>query len=96
MPRYALRTDDAQQQIVDALRKAGVAVYVIGLPLDLLCAVRDPEAFQGYRTVLLEVKDEDGKLTKTQAEFLSEWPGETHVVRSPTEALNACFGKAMA
>ena len=93
--RHAARTDDCQKPIVDALRRAGVAVYVVGLPLDLLCAVRDPGQSYGYRTVLLEVKDEDGRFTKTQAEFMATWPGEFHVVRSETEALKACFGAAM-
>ena len=93
--RHALRVDDCQKPIVDALRRAGVAVYVVGLPLDLLCAVRDPGQSSGYRTVLLEVKDEDGRFTKTQAEFMATWPGEFYVVRSETEALKACFGESM-
>ena len=91
--RHALRVDDCQKPIVDALRRAGVAVYVVGLPLDLLCAVRRSDGSWG--TLLLEVKDEDGRFTKTQAEFMSTWPGEFHVVRSETEALKACFGAAM-
>ena len=89
---HAKRVDDSQKPIVDALRAAGIAVYVIGLPLDLLCAVRLPE---GWKTLLLEVKDADGRFTKTQAEFMAEWPGEIHVVRSPEEALRACFGDSM-
>jgi len=91
--RHALRTDDSQKPIVDALRAAGIAVYVIGLPLDLLCAVRDPRG--SWRHVLLEVKDVDGRFTKQQAEFMAEWPGEIHVVRSPEEALKACLGRLM-
>lgn len=93
MMRHAKRTDDVQKPIVDALRAAGIAVYVIGLPLDLLCAVRAQNG--SWRHVLLECKDEDGRFTKTQAEFMSEWPGEIHVVRSPSEALKACLGEAM-
>ena len=91
--RHAKRTDDGQQAIVEALRAAGIAVYVLGLPLDLLCAVRDSGG--SWRHVLLEVKDEDGRFTKTQAEFMSNWPGEIHVVRSPSEALKACLGRLM-
>ena len=90
---HAKRVDDCQKPIVDALRAAGIAVYVIGLPLDLLCAVRRPGG--SWRHVLLEVKDADGRFTKTQAEFMAEWPGEIHVVRSPEEALRACFGDSM-
>jgi hypothetical protein len=93
--RFALRVDDCQKAIVDALRHAGVKVCVVGRPLDLLCAVPNPGGSLPYRTVLLECKDEDGSFTKPQAEFLSEWPGEYHVVRSPSEALRACFGDSM-
>lgn len=94
MPRHALRVDDSQQSIVDALRKAGVAVEIVGRPLDLLCAVCVPGS-QYARMVLIEVKDDDGRLTKAQVEFLARWPGEAHVVRSPTEALKACLGESM-
>lgn len=93
MMRHALRVDDAQQPIVEALRRAGIAVYIQGLPLDLLCAVKRPDG--SWDTLLLEVKDDDGRITKAQAKFLSEWPGEVHIVRSPIEALKACLGKAM-
>lgn len=93
--RHALRTDDSQQAIVEALRAAGVKVKVVGLPLDLLCAVRDPSVPWGYRTLLIECKDDDGRLTKQQIEFLAEWPGEVHVVRRPQDALRACLGRLM-
>ena len=91
--RHALRTDDCQKAIVDALRRAGVAVEVVGRPLDLACAVRDPSG--SWRTFYVECKDDDGRLTKAQADFLDRWPGEVHIVRSPTEALRACFGRSM-
>lgn len=96
MPRFALRVDDCQEPIVAALRAAGVKVYIVGLPLDLLCAVPNPDGSLPYRSVLLECKDEDGKYTKPQLRFIEEWPGEWHQVRSPSEALKACFGESMA
>ena len=92
--RHAARTDDCQQSIVDALRRAGIGVYIVGLPLDLLCSVRVPGQTSS-RTLLLEVKDDDGRLTKAQSEFMANWIGEYHIVRSPSEALRACLGKAM-
>ncbi len=92
--RHALRTDDCQGEIVKALRDAGVAVEVVGRPLDLSCAVRNPDGT--WRTFYMELKDDDGRLTKAQVEFINRWPGEVHVVRSPSEALKACFGEAMA
>jgi hypothetical protein len=57
--------------------------------------VPNPDGSFPYRTLYLECKDEDGRITKTQAAFMAEWPGEWHIVRSPMEALTACFGKAM-
>lgn len=89
--RHALRVDDCQQAIVDALRKIGVAVEIVGRPLDLLCAVRGPDG--SWRQVLLECKDQDGRFTKAQAEFLARWPGEIHIVRSPKEAIEACLSR---
>ena len=91
--RHALRTDDCQAEIVKALRHAGVAVEVVGRPVDLSCAVRGPDG--SWRHVYLECKDDDGRLTKPQVEFIQRWPGEIHIVRSPTEALRACFGDSM-
>ena len=84
--RHAARTDDCQSEIVKALRAAGIAVYYLKLPLDLLCWHRG-------RYVLLECKDEDGRISKTQAEFMASWPGEYHIVRSPMEALKAVIGE---
>jgi hypothetical protein len=91
--RHAARVDDGQQAIVDALRSIGVKVYISGLPLDLLCAVRNPDG--SWRTCLIEVKDADGRLTNAQVKFIAEWPGEVHVVRSPQEAITVCLGKDM-
>ncbi len=91
--RHALRVDDCQASIVDALRRAGVAVEVVGRPLDLACAVRDSRG--SWRTFYMECKDDDGRLTKAQVDFIARWPGELHIVRSPIEALKACFGDSM-
>jgi hypothetical protein len=91
--RHALRRDDCEAEIVKALRAAGVAVEVVGRPLDLACAVRAQNG--SWRHVYLECKDDDGRLTKAQVEFINRWPGEIHIVRSPSEALKACFGDSM-
>ncbi len=84
--RHAARTDDNQPAVVDALRAIGAKVIYIKLPLDLLVWFRG-------RTLLVEVKDDDGRLTKQQVEFLATWPGEAHVVRGPEEAITAVVGK---
>ena len=84
--RHAARTDASQVEIIKALRKIGAAVYVIGLPLDLLVSFRK-------RTMLIEVKVEGGTYTKQQEKFMAEWPGEVHTVRTPEEAVAAVIGK---
>jgi len=86
--RRAAKVDGNQADVVDALRKAGIAVRSMaavgqGFP-DLLCAFRDV-------LVLLEVKDgslppSERKLTKQEAEFVAAWP-KTYVVTSGDEAV---------
>lgn len=88
--RRAARVDDNQQQIVDALRKAGAYVRVVtqgeGLP-DLLVG------YNGY-TLLLEVKDGNKppsarKLTTAEENFFLNWRGGLlAVVNSSQEALD--------
>ena len=72
--------------MVKALRKIGAAVYVIGLPVDLLV---------WHRGVLhlVEVKVEGGTYTKQQLKFIAEWPGEVHTARTPEEAVAKVIGK---
>jgi hypothetical protein len=45
------------------------------------------------RTFLVEVKEEGGRMTKEQAEFLASWSGEAHVVRGPQEAVRVAVGE---
>jgi hypothetical protein len=69
--RYAARTDENQAAIVEALRKAGADVWVIGLPVDLLVG------YKGH-TFLVEVKNGPRKrLTALQADFFEIWGGGT-------------------
>jgi Holliday junction resolvase len=90
--RRAAKVDANQEQIVSALRAAGVLVLSLaalgkGVP-DLLCA------FHG-RLVLLEVKDgrkppSARKLTPDQEQFHKGWAGvPLHIVESPWDALKA-------
>jgi hypothetical protein len=89
--RRAAKVDANQSDIVDALRKIGVSVEILGKPLDLLICHRG-------ETSLMEVKNPEGKdeYTKDQVEFIARWPGKIHVVRSVREALTAVLGEAMA
>ena len=69
--RYAARVDKNQADIVEALRKAGAYVWIIGLPVDLLCG------FRGH-TWLVEIKrDSKARLTPLQADFFENWSGST-------------------
>ena len=88
--RYSARTDATQAEVVKALRAIGASVYYVKLPLDLLVCHRGI-------TMLVEVKEEGGRLTQAQEAFLETWPGRVHVVRGPLEAVAAVVGpKAMA
>ena len=87
--RHAARVDDCQAEVVKALRKCGVSVVYIKLPLDLLCCVRG-------ETLLVEVKEDGGRFTKAQEEFIPTWPGRIEIVRGPEDAVRKVLGpKAM-
>lgn len=88
--RRAARQDGNQAQIVRALRRVGIAVEVIGKPLDLLCCVRGA-------TVLVEVKNPDGanRLTKAQIAFKERWPGKIYTVRSVDDAIAQLLAETM-
>ena len=69
--RHAARVDSNQAAIVDALRKAGAYVWIIGLPVDLLVG------HKGH-TFLVEIKTNSKKrLTALQADFFENWSGST-------------------
>lgn len=90
--RRAARIDKGQPLIVAALRKIGARVLHLhavggGCP-DLLVAHRG-------RNVLLEVKEPGEGPNKEQVEFIAQWGGELHIVRSPAEAVAAVLGKAV-
>ena len=86
--RRTHRSDANQEAIVKALRVAGMRVWVIGKPVDLLVSVRG-------RNELVEVKAANGDLTKEQKEFIAEWPNKVHVVHDIDEAFRALIPEAM-
>ena len=89
MVRRASKVDDNQQEIADALRKAGASVQFLhgvgfGCP-DMLVGFRG-------RNLLLEIKDGSKppsrqKLTDWQERWGVSWNGQACVVRSADEAL---------
>lgn len=86
-PRTVHRSDANQSLVVDALRKVGVSVEVIGRPVDLLVYSKR------NGMLLMEVKNPNGgKLTKDQVEFIARWPGPIHVVETVEQALQIAVG----
>lgn len=99
--RNAARVDLNQESIVDGLRKCGIAVEIIGKPVDLLvwakafCPCCKAELPDG-QVVPIEIKNpEGGRLTKDQIEFIARWPGRVPVVETLNEALREILREAM-
>ena len=83
--RFAAKIDANQPQVVEALRKAGISVQSTaaigkGFP-DLVAANGDGKVW------LIEVKGLKGKLTADQEQFIENWRGVVHIVRSADDAL---------
>ncbi len=84
-PHYAKKVDLNQAEIVDALRKAGISVEIIGEPLDLLCG-------HNATNVLLEIKRPGQKpRTKKQKAFFKNWKGQARIVETAEEAIAVVF-----
>ena len=94
MPRYRAKVDANQPAIVKALRAAGYTVLHLhtlgkGAP-DILVGKTD--ATGQKHNYLFEIKDGDKppskrKLTPDEQIFFDSWKGQTHVVKSPADAL---------
>lgn len=86
--RRAAKVDESHNEVVRALRKAGVFVFDTsavgrGFP-DLVCS------YAGF-TVLVEVKSPKGTVRDSQREFRSRFPGSLILVRSGEEAVREFF-----
>jgi len=81
MPRYKLRTDNNQAEIVRQLNQIpGVQCDVIGKPVDLVIGYRG-------RNFFVEIKRPDkinqpSAYTKAQREWIKNWPGQVRVASS--------------
>ena len=82
------KTDDNQQEIIDALRAIGASVQDLskvggGCP-DLACGFRG-------QVFMLEIKNPDtkGKLSTNQKVWHKNWHGQVAVVRTVEEAFRA-------
>lgn len=84
-PKYAKKVDLNQQEIVDALKKIGCQVVVIGAPVDLLVGRNGRNGIHNY---LIEVKRPGEKpRTAKQKQFLADWPGQVRICETPEEAI---------
>lgn len=78
------RVDSNHVEIVKALRKAGRSVRSLA-PI----GGGVPDLLVGYKgkNFLLEVKTDKGDLTEDQVKFVSEWRGQSCIVRNAEEAI---------
>ncbi len=84
--RRAARIDANQQEIVEALRAVGAAVF----PLHMVGhGFPDLAVWFRGRITLLEVKGRGGKLTADELDWHLRHPGAATVVRTADEALQA-------
>jgi len=71
--RRAAKRDLSEPAIVKALEQAGVSVWRMDQPVDLLLGYRG-------KTVLAECKTGKRKLNANQARFVDEWRGSAVIV----------------
>ncbi len=86
--RHAARTDANQADIMQALKRVGVAVRYIKQPFDLVAY--NPRTRE---TIFVECKTETGRLTAAQIEWIEVWPGKIVIARSPEDAVRAVLGE---
>ncbi len=65
MRRYAAKVDTTQESIVTALRRCGWHVWILGLPVDLLCW-KPSKGFRLLETKSPRNKKGDPKIDKRQ------------------------------
>lgn len=82
----ARKVDRNQAEIVQALRAIGASVHVIEEPVDLMVGWRK-------RTIALEVKNGNWRLTPQQEKFFRDYEGEAYLVENVNQALMAVTGK---
>jgi len=92
MPRRARRTDDNQQDVIDALRKAGWHVHVTSHAGD---GFVDAVAAKGGRVALIEIKDgrkppSARKLTEDEAKVHAAFAAKGVTVQVIESVEDAC------
>jgi len=90
MPKHGAATDANQQEIIDALKKIGCSVVVIGTPVDLLVGYRKGRFALNF---LFEVKDPNKppsqrRKTPAQDRFFTHWKGQVRIVEMAEDAIH--------
>ncbi len=75
--RRAARVDANQALIVEAMRKCGATVWIIGLPVDLLIGCNGKTALAEVKILQGKRKPKAAGYTDLQTEFMSSWRGGT-------------------
>jgi hypothetical protein len=73
--RHAARVDENQALIVEALRKAGAVVWIIGLPVDLLIGCNGVTALAEVKILQGKKKPRPARYTDLQRDFMRDWLG---------------------
>lgn len=73
--RHAARVDSNQAEIVEALRKAGASVWIIGLPVDLLVGYRGHSMLMECKTLTGKRNPKPARHTQLQKDFMLNWTG---------------------
>jgi len=78
---HAKKRDTNEPEIVAALRAIGATVFLLDNPVDLLVG-------KNGKTYLIEVKNENGTLTKDEEKFIKLWQGNpVKIVKTIDEAI---------
>ena len=85
--RRAARVDATQAEIVAALRAGGAYVFIIGLPVDLLCGFCGKTALIEVKVLTGVKKRKQSRFTALQTAFMRDWTGGT--VATVTDAEGA-------
>jgi hypothetical protein len=73
--RHAARVDANQSAIVEAMRKAGATVWIIGLPVDLLIGCNGVTALAEVKVMQGKRKPRAAGYTDLQRDFMATWRG---------------------
>ncbi len=83
--RHAARVDANQAEIVEAMRKAGASVFIVGLPVDLLVGYAGKTALVEVKTLTGKRNPKPSRHTQFQKDFMLDWKGGTVATVTDTD-----------